>query len=182
MPVLPPHIPGWYVMSAFRREKQAEDSLVAHGFEVFLPKVTRTVKEPHRRPRQVEIPAVATFIFVRAAAGSLTDYKQRVDPRLKFYTVPVAGALRRQPLVVPDSEMNAFIRLWEERTDVRAEISPWSGIPAAGTRVRVTAGPLQGLEGICTGRQGRTAVRLSVSLHGLMTVTATLPLSFIAPV
>ncbi len=171
----------WYVMAAFRRELIAEEMLKSHGFTVFLPKISKTIKEPHRRPKEIVVPAISTYVFVNASWQQLMDYKQFRDTRLKFYTLPTDTSASPY-LTVPDRQMDDFMKVWNERHSVAAEITTSSPALPAGTRVRVTAGPLEGIEGVCLGASGRRASRLLIQLPGLLSLTATLPPSLLQPI
>ena len=137
------HIRKWYVMAAYKLELKTETSLLDAGLEVFLPKQTVYVKQPHRRPKPVERPAIPSLIFVNATRQQLLDFKRRNDDRIKFQMTPVGGAL--DYLTVPDRQMSDFIHLWTTRDTCNATLST-DPIPP-GTPVRIISGPMAGLTG-----------------------------------
>ena len=137
------HVRKWYVMAAYKLELKTETSLLDAGLEVFLPKQTVYVKQPHRRPKPVERPAIPSLIFVNATRQQLLDFKRRNDDRIKFQMTPVGGAL--DYLTVPDRQMSDFIHLWTTRDTCNATLST-DPIPP-GTPVRIISGPMAGLTG-----------------------------------
>lgn len=137
------HVRKWYVMAAYKLELKTETSLIDAGLEVFLPKQTVYIKQPHRRPKPVERPAIPSLIFVNATRQQLLDFKRRNDDRIKFQMTPVGGAL--DYLTVPDRQMSDFIHLWTTRDTCNATLS--TDLIPPGTPVRIISGPMAGLTG-----------------------------------
>lgn len=117
----------WYVMAAYRFELKAEASLRDAGIEVFLPKEIIYEKKPHRKPRPVERPAIASLIFVHGTLSRILDFKRSVDDRLKFYMTRLTSgstAEKNGYLTVPEPQMKAFIAIWEQRDALKAALAP----------------------------------------------------------
>lgn len=131
-----------------RHEKVVAQQLAARSIEVFLP-LYRTLRYWKNRRAQVELPLFAGYLFVRFPAAE----------RLRVLTVPgVVHIVSFQgvPMVVPDEEIaNLRTALQLRRTEPFAYL-------LGGRRLRINAGPLQGLEGVLVRQKGKTRIIVSV--------------------
>ncbi|HYY69341.1 MAG TPA: UpxY family transcription antiterminator [Terriglobales bacterium] len=145
-PLLAPH---WYaVYVTTRHEKVVAAQLVRRSVESFLP-LYRAVHYWKDRRTEVELPLFPSYIFVRISAAE----------RLRVLQVPgVVHIVTFQgvPATVPDEEIEALRAALRLR-----QAGPWP-YPAVGRRVRITAGPLQGLEGVVVRQKSQTRIIVSV--------------------
>lgn len=174
----------WYVMAAYKLEIKTEKCLAEAGLEVFLPKQTVYVKQPHRRPKPVERPAIPSLIFVNATRQQLLDFKRRYDDRIKFQMTPAGGSM--DYLTVPERQMTDFITLWSSRNDFNATIS--TAPIASGAQVRIISGPMEGQTGVfirhLRPRPDAPSVplsRISLRLANLLSITLDLPTASLLP-
>ena len=127
----------WYVACVRScQEKNVAETLAARGVEYYLP-VRRELRRWSDRRKLVECLVIPRFVFVRCLDSERVGIME-AEPRIWRF-LPDAG----KAAVVRDEEMEAFRRMVENGTGALR----FSGRPLApGDRVRVTSGPLTGLE------------------------------------
>lgn len=147
---IPQGAQSWFALGVRpRHEKTVLRLLGDKGYETFLPSYTRRHKYA-TRVRSFELPLFPGYVFCR------------LDPvvRLPILTTPgvlqVVGA-GRVPVPVNEDEITSIRRAVEARV-------PLTPMPYfhAGQRVRVTSGPLAGVEGSIM--SAREPVRLVLSM------------------
>jgi len=142
----------WYVLLVKpRHEKSVAEALDGKGYEVFLP-LFLARRRWLSTSRDVSLPLFPHYVFCRM------DPERRL-PILEIPSVRTVVSFGRSPIPVDESEMQS----------VRAMVG--SGLPItphhflhAGARVRVTAGPLSGIEGILETVKGKARLVVSVAL------------------
>ena len=127
---------GWLALyTKYQHEKAVADMLVRKGLEVFLP-LYDSQRQWKDRKKVISLPLFPCYVFV----------KPEVDRRLQVISTPgVHMILTRngQDALIADTEIEAIRRCVEGQ--LRVEPHPFL---TCGERVRVTRGPLKGLEGI----------------------------------
>lgn len=153
---LPPESPRWHVVhTKSRQEKVLSELLLASGVESFLPLVRKVRHYGHRR-RVVEAPLFPSYLFLWGSSEATY---------IATGTKRAAGVVR-----VPDQ-----LRLDRELQQIRlaleghAELDPYPFLEK-GRPVRVTGGPLRGVEGLIEDR--RSPHRLILQIHTLGRATA----------
>jgi transcription antitermination factor NusG len=143
--------PHWYAAyTCAQHEKRVAAELGMREVEHFLPLYSSVRRWKDRRV-QLELPLFPGYVFVRLA---LRD-------RLRVLQIPSVVRLvgfNGQPTALPDTEME--IMRSDLSQSLRAEPHPYLTV---GRRVRITAGPFAGLEGIL--RRKKTNLRVVVSLE-----------------
>jgi transcription antitermination factor NusG len=143
----------WYAAyTSANHEKRVAEQLTVRAVEHFLP-LYESVRRWKDRRMQLQLPLFPGYVFVRL----------KLQNRLQVLQVPGVArfvGFNGMPTALPDKEIEAL------RTSIvsgmRAEPHPYL---AVGRRVRITAGPLVGHEGILLRRRGGcTRVVLSVDL------------------
>jgi transcription antitermination factor NusG len=130
--------PRWYaVWTRSHCEQLVSDQLATHGFTVFLPKVTAWTRTPRGRTK-IDRVLFPGYLFVH----EVMDKPALASVLQSRGVVRVLGQSWDQLSAVPDDEMKAVQRM----------VAPSLGafahpVPQSGDRVRIVAGPLQGLEG-----------------------------------
>ena len=145
-PVVETHWYAAYVVA--RHEKVVARQLALRSVESFLP-LFCTVHYWNTRRAQVELPIFPSYLFVRISAAE----------RLRVLEVPgVVHIVSFQgvPAVVPDEDIARLRTVLELR---QSEPCPYI---TAGRRIRIKAGPLQGLEGIVVRQNSQTRIIVSV--------------------
>jgi transcription antitermination factor NusG len=144
--------PRWYaVYTAPRHEKAVHEHFTMRDLPCYLPLYTAASRWKDRVAK-VEMPLFPGYIFVHIA---LTE-------RVPVLSTP--GVLRLvgfngRPAPLPQDEIEALQQSLAVR---KAEPYPYL---SAGKRVRITAGPLQGLSGVVLRRKGQ--LRLIVSIDSI---------------
>ena len=142
----------WFAArTRYGQELRVRDRLVREGVEHFIP-----VREDGR-------PAVGSLVFLRASKPEALDLANTGAVRMRY----VIDCATRTLLVVPDKQMEDFRRVFEEAEDLTGEPL------ALGDRVRVTRGPLKGVEGHVLQLCGKCYV--VVSLLGSVFAKAKVP-------
>jgi transcription antitermination factor NusG len=151
MPSEQPLHPWYAVRVKSNCEHTASAGIKGKGFQEFVPSY-RTERRWSDRVREVQAPLFPGYVFAR------------LDPhnRLPILTVPgVVGivSFAKQPIPIPDAEIDAVHRVLE----ARARYGPWPFL-ATGQLVRIEQGALVGLEGILLQIKSRYRLVISVSL------------------
>lgn len=142
----------WYVTyTCANHEKRVAAELAARSVEYFLP-LFRSVHRWKDRRVALDLPLFPGYVFVRFA---LRD-------RLRVLQIPSVVRLvgfNGQPAALPDEEME-ILRSGLTR-QLGAEPHPYLSV---GRRVRITNGPLAGLEGILKRKKNNLRVLVSLEL------------------
>jgi transcription termination/antitermination protein NusG len=130
-----------------RHEKHVACMLRGNGYDEFVPLYS------HRTPsRTTELPLFPSYVFCRF------DENRRF-PVLKIPGVFGIVEFGGRPARVPEEEIAALKRV------IAAGIArePWPAL-TAGARVRIAAGPLQGVEGVVVTHKNSSRLIVSVDL------------------
>jgi transcription antitermination factor NusG len=146
--------PRWYALyTRSRFEKKMLAALAERGVEVFLP-MREVLSRWKDRRKKVWLPLFPGYLFVRHA--DTPDNRHRVL-KLPGAVRFVGFEGRAEP--VPDEQVVAVRRFLE--ASLSADPYPYVRV---GTRVEVTAGPLEGVVGILVEKRGRLRFVLQVDL------------------
>lgn len=143
---------AWYALYTRHQHEKAVDEILRNkGFETFLP-LYETVHRWRDRNKRVSLPVYPCYVFIRGG----------VDRRVQILTTPgihwivgVGGCA----CPIPDSDIEAVRRLVS--TQFRVEPHPYL---RTGDRIRVIAGPLEGMEGILARKKNVFRLVLSVDM------------------
>jgi transcription antitermination factor NusG len=142
----------WYAAyTSANHEKHVAEQLVVREVEHFLP-VYESVRRWKDRRMKLQLPLFPGYVFVRLA---LRD-------RLQVLQVPGVAKLvgfNGTPTAVPQGEIEALRASLAD--GVQAEPHPYLKV---GHRVRVKAGPLQGLQGILVRKKNISRFVISLDL------------------
>lgn len=144
--------PRWYaVHTRSRHEKAASEQLLSREIETFLP-LYRATHRWRNGDHDVRLPLFPGYTFARIV----------VSDRLKVLKVP--GVVRLvgfdgTPAPLEDQEIEGLRQALT--SGVKAAPHPYLTV---GRRVRITAGPLAGHEGILVRRKSALRVVLSIDL------------------
>jgi transcription antitermination factor NusG len=143
--------PEWFAAyTAPRHEKAAAEYLRRKSVDVFLP-VYDVARNWNGRRALVKLPLFPCYVFVRI----------RACERLAVLEVPQVVRIvsfNGRPAALPDAEIEAL------RTAIQARNSKPYPYTPTGTRVRIAAGPLRGLEGIVQREKGSARIVVSVDM------------------
>ena len=144
--------PQWFALRVRSRcEKVVAVAARSKGFEDFLP-LHRRRKRWSDRSKWVEAPLFPGYLFCR------------LNPEDRFSLLTIRGVMHivgvgKIPEPVDEQEISAI----QHATCSDAQVEPWPFLEA-GKRVRLSSGPLVGLEGILveTDEQPRVVVGLTI--------------------
>ena len=129
----------WYaVWTRSHSERLVADQLAAKGFDVFLPRVGMWSRRGGVR-HVIEVPMFSGYVFVNEAMDK-NAYIEVVKAR---GVVRVLGERWDSLSPIPDVEIDALRRV----VDAGLSVKPHSYL-REGQRVRITAGPLKGIDGL----------------------------------
>ncbi len=142
----------WFaVYTKHQHEKSAATLLEKKGIERFLP-LYRAVHRWKDRNQPVQLPLFPCYLFVRTDLSRKLDVLQTAGVR---WFVEIAG----HACPVPEAEIEALQKVCA--SGVRVEPHPFL---KQGDTVRLTAGPLLGVEGILAQVKNEHRIVLSVDL------------------
>lgn len=159
----------WFVARTryFRQEIKIRDWLTVRGIENFVPTMQTRVSRPGRGgSRTTEKPLAPNLVFLRApkdlACSFVADYRLPMQ-----YLIDCAT---HKMMVVPDKEMDDFRRVFDYAIDEGGLIDQPVELDEP---VRVTEGPLKGVEGHVLELLGKYYV--VVGLSGFLWARAQIP-------
>jgi transcriptional antiterminator NusG len=139
----------WYAAYIVtRHEKVVAQQLLRRGLESFLPLYRATRRWKNRRA-QVELPLFPGYLFVRI---NIVERVRALEVPGVVHIVSVRG----EPVALPDGEIESL------RTAMQLRTSEPCSYLASGQRIRIKAGPLQGLEGVVVRQDRQTRIIVSV--------------------
>lgn len=150
-----------YTRNNFAR--RIKSRLTEVGVECYLP-MRLQERIYNGRKRRIEMPLIPNVIFVRIDAERCYDIVNELSLPMRY----VLDHAERRPAPISDKQMNDFRFLIEMPDDCLTLVD----IPlAAGDRVRVTAGPMKGIEGELIRIKGHR--RVVVRLNDTISVAST---------
>jgi transcription antitermination factor NusG len=134
-----PSIPFWYALyTRSHCEQLVYDQLIAKGFHLFLPRIEVWSQRAGKR-HLIAVPMFPGYLFLRHAM----DKHSYIDVRKARGLVRILGARWDRLSVIPDAEIEAIHSV----LDAAIPVMPHPYL-REGQRVRITDGPLRGVEGI----------------------------------
>ena len=144
--------PLWFaVYTRSRHEVAVKNQLDAKGILNFLPSYTKLSHWKDRR-KEIQLPLFPGYLFVKVL---LND---RIDVLKSFGVVYIVGN-SLGPLPVPEASIESIQSTLEQ--GLKIDPHPYLKV---GSRVRITDGPLRGIEGILIRKKNRTLLVLSIDL------------------
>ena len=127
------------------------------GIESSLPLI-KTARKWSDRKKKVEIPLFRGYVFVKIDVGRDKLNILQTDGVVKFI------GIKKKPSRIPDEEIHWIQMMVVESDTVKNE----KEIPV-GQKIRVSAGPFKGLEGIVTraGNQSRLVIVIESIMHAV---------------
>jgi Transcription antiterminator len=126
----------WYALyTKSRCEKKVRDQLLQQNFVVYLP-LRNELRQWSDRKKMVEVPLISSYIFVEL------EPNRRID----VFNIPGLVAFvcdRGKPAVIPEKEIANMRLAVESKVDFELK----KGVFNVGEMVRITSGPLTGVEG-----------------------------------
>ena len=160
---------AWYALyTRHQHEKHVAQALAGKGLEVFLPLYT-AVHRWKDRDKKLSLPLFPCYVFLQSPI-------ERWQPVLSTPGVHSVLGFAGKPAMISRAEIEAVRKV--VGSSVMAEPHPFL---KCGDRVRLTAGPLQGLEGLLVRK--RNLWKLVVSVEMLQrSVAVEIDASMVEPV
>jgi transcription antitermination factor NusG len=142
---------SWFAIEVSRRYELCASICLGHkGYDTYVPCFSTSVRRGKTKVRKQE-PAFPGYIF------------GRFNPTYRLPILTTSGVRQivgtsRQPTPIPDEEIDSLRRAFESGSPVQR-----CGYLKAGQRVRITAGPLEGLQGVLV--QVKNSCQIVVSVH-----------------
>ena len=152
--------------ATYRREMKAYDELKDAGAEVFIP-MHWTKKMVGTRMKRVEVPAVHSLLFVRCSQPFIQQFKLR-RPYLQYLCAFHRDGTRH-PIIVPDQQMEDFIRVSTQAEDT-TYIDPETENLTKGQRVRIVNGPFEGMTGTFQRVLGKRNRQFVIQIEGVLAI------------
>jgi transcriptional antiterminator RfaH len=151
-------IERWYAVSCKpRQEAVAEENLLRQGFHVYLPRIRIRQRRRGHWLDAVEV-LFPRYIFI------CIDPERRSTATIRS-TRGVVGLVRfgGQPAVVPDAVMDALKQREDAASGLHEDKRP---LFSAGEPIKLVDGPLAGMEGVFTQKDGDKRVIVLLELLG----------------
>lgn len=162
----------WFPMRVtYRRELKVKKVLDSLGVECFVPMHYEWVGDPDH-PHKALVPAIHNLIFVRSTQENLTTLKmtrQELEP-MRYIMLP-AQQTRREIMVVPDRQMDNFLRVARMQDESVMFLEYSDFIRKVGKRVRIKAGTFTGVEGVV--KRIKNNKHVVVQIEGVAAVAIT---------
>lgn len=156
-------------MMAYKQEDEAEKVLSGKdGLEFYIAKYY-TVKTYHGVKRRVLVPYIPNIIFVHATQAQIVKFKETYN-FVRFVTWRKQSGV--EYLIVPDDQMQDFIRVSSSRCETVKYYRPEEIDVKKGTRVRVIGGQFDGVKGIFVKVKGKRSRQVVVIIPDVMAVSA----------
>lgn len=176
----------WFLMrAAYGQEQKAKFFLEAKGIEVFLPmKEKCCILNGKRKTKQVSL--IPNFLFVKSTETEMKNYvgKGELDFFHHYYvphkdeTGKKIGKNGIKPLVIPEQQMNFFIK-WNAVEEEDKLFVPDDNFKfTKNDKVKIVRGKFVGFEGKVCRIKGQTRVGLIVEGVGTI-ITAYIPKDYV---
>ena len=164
----------WFAMRAtYGRNMEAKRVLDESGVVSFIP--MHYVISPGKggRKQKKHVPVVRDLVFVHTTHEGMLRLKESMDYLRNIYKPTAEG--KKQIVVVPDDQMENFIKVSDTQDDGIMYFRPEEVNLAKGTKVRIHGGRYDGLEGSFVKVKGARDRRVVIEIAGVILVaTATL--------
>lgn len=155
----------WFAMRAtYRREAAACKLLDGEHVRHFIPMRYEERMLKGKKIRQW-IPVVRNLMFVYATPGKIKEIKAKVE-YLQYITDLRSG----RKIIVPEEQMRRFIAVAGTYNEQLLWFRPEELNLSKGTRVRITGGEFEGLEGVFVKVKGARDRRVVISIQGVIAV------------
>lgn len=158
----------WFAFRVpFHRELFVRDALRKQGLRCYVP-LCYQVEVHHGHKVRRLVPAVNSLVFVYGYVEDIMSAKAWLRDVAYWLTRPVMGQAQREKVIIPDKQMNDFIRVTEQREAQVIYFLPDEVSLAKGDRIRIHGGAFDGVEGVLLKVKSRRSRQLVVSIPDLV--------------
>jgi len=162
-------IKRWYVLRAvFHGEVIVRDMLRREGIQCYVPMYYRVDTVRQRKVRRL-VPAVRELVFVYSTQNIISDFKRRC--KKKVYWLMRPSALGPERIIIPDKDMDNFIRITQQHEREVTYFHPDELSLSKGDSICIHGGPFNGVEGVLLKIKGKRDRQLVVSIPGIAAAT-----------
>jgi transcription antitermination factor NusG len=157
----------WYAIRVtYNRELKVKEDLDARGVPNFVPMQYRREERNGVMVKRL-VPSVHNLIFIRMTPSEMKEYKETTALPIRY----IMDRGTQHPIVVPDREMENFIKVAGTYEEKLIYLNPEPGDFAKGERVRIIGGMFAGAEGIFVRFKGDR--RVVINVEGIVAVATT---------
>ena len=167
----------WFVMYVYASGmKKAEKLLKSEGsLHYYIPKKYAVRKCGGKTKREL-VPLISNLLFIRATHKQVHDF-QKLYSVIGFVITLIDG--KRTPLVVPDSQMENFIKVASHYEADLVYYRPDELNLSKGDYVRIIGGAFNGAKGQLVKIDGKRNKRFVVTIPNILSATVDLKPEFI---
>lgn len=162
----------WFVMRDLHRGHRAHLSyqlLAEKGYTTYTPTVKTSVRDKEGKAHIVERPYLPDLFFLNALRSQLIALT--TEPKRNFQFRYRYGVSPPSPIVVPDKQMDDFIRANKESDETRFFSVTEIPKSARNSPIRIIGGPLDGLEGLLLRTRGTSRKQLIIELPHFLAIS-----------
>lgn len=162
----------WFVMRDLHRGHRAHLSyqlLAEKGYTTYTPTVKTSVRDKEGKAHIVERPYLPDLFFLNALRSQLIALT--TEPKRNFQFRYRYGVSPPSPIVVPDKQMDDFIRANKESDETRFFSVTEIPKSARNSPIRIIGGPLDGLEGLLLRTRGTSRKQLIIELPYFLAIS-----------
>ena len=160
----------WFAIRVtYNRELKVKEDLDARGITNFVHMQYRR-EERHGQMVKRLVPSVHNLIFIHITPSDMKEYKMTTDLPIRYIMSNRADGSRK-PIIVPEREMENFIKVAGTYDEKLIYLNPNPGDFAEGERVRIIGGTFAGAEGIFVRLKGDR--RVLINVPGVVAVATT---------
>lgn len=159
----------WFVVRVtYSRELKLQVLMQESGFQTFIPMCRRSFEKNGKKEQRV-VPAISNLIFVHSTKPEIELFMLKMGESCPARFMWDKST--RQPVVVPSKAMDDFIKISLSMVDDIIYLQEVSAKLREGQRVKVKAGPFEGVEG--TVIRVKRSRRVMVELPGSLAIATT---------
>lgn len=169
----------WYVLRAtYQRELQAHNKLTTMGVESYVPTLRKRVIRAGKAIYRT-VAALHNYIFVHTTQSQIKEIKELYIPYLRYMMGKDENGCKCLQ-VVPEEQMRHFIAITGSQSELIKYLNPEEVDLTKGDKVRILAGPFEGVEGTFMKISARNEKRVVVKIEGIAAVaTAAIPAALV---
>ena len=156
-------------MSApYRNELKAQEAAQKAGLRCFVP-MHWELRAKGNVKKRVRVPVLHNLLFIQGTSEQLQSFKLVHNNVQYLMRSTLSGP--REKIIVPDKQMEQFIRICESDDDSLRFLEPDEVNLSKGTSVRIIGGPFDGSVGKFVRVKGVRSRRFVVTITGLTAVS-----------
>lgn len=145
----------WFVAKTrAKQEKSVAQQILEAGVESFLP-IRTEIRDWHDRKKKLETVLIPNTVFIHAEKEEAVSLHNDKGIQISFLR-DMTGINKNQLLVIPDTQMNDFIRFLKI-TESEYHVEP-QALYLKGDKVLVKSGPFKGITGDLVRLDGKNKV------------------------